>query len=116
MNYHVHHSGQTLGIFPLSELRSRRAKGEFNGTEYVWTTGMADWEAMDRVLASLPEEPARPLPPPLPERQPVRATSATKSSSKTLAIIMTACLVIGGGGYFTYVLLLRFVERFTKAQ
>ena len=50
MNYHLNHNGQDLGIFPLSELRQRRAAGELTGAEFVWCEGMAGWQTLEFIL------------------------------------------------------------------
>jgi hypothetical protein len=69
MNYHLHHQGRDLGVFPLTELRRRRSAGELTGAELVWTAGMAAWQPLDTVLSSaqsLPGSPAHPAPAPSP--------------------------------------------------
>jgi hypothetical protein len=50
MDYHLNRAGQNLGVFPPEELRRRRAAGELNGTEMVWTQGMTAWQPLDSVL------------------------------------------------------------------
>ena len=51
MKYHLNRDGQNLGLFSLEELQQRYAAGEFNGTELVWTQGMANWEPLGSVLS-----------------------------------------------------------------
>ena len=50
MNYHLHHQGQNLGIFPLAELQARRDRGELTGAELVWCEGMVQWQTLNSVL------------------------------------------------------------------
>jgi hypothetical protein len=70
MDYHLHQQGQTVGIFPLKELRRRRQAGELTGTELVWCAGMAQWQTLDTVLQ---REPATGTAPP-----PLFSTAAPK--------------------------------------
>ena len=50
MNYHLHHQGQNLDIFPLAELQARRDRGELTGAELVWCEGMVQWQPLNSVL------------------------------------------------------------------
>ncbi len=54
MNYHLNRNGQNLGVFPLEELRRRRASGELTGNEAVWCPGMTHWRTLDAVLGIAP--------------------------------------------------------------
>jgi hypothetical protein len=61
MNYHLHRNGQTLGTFPLEELRRRREAGELSGNDLVWREGMPSWQTLDSVLyPSITGAPASP--------------------------------------------------------
>jgi hypothetical protein len=53
-------------MFPLEELRRRRALRELSGSEYVWREGMANWQFLDDMLAQNPPPAGGPLPPPVP--------------------------------------------------
>lgn len=85
MDYHVNRQGQNLGVFPLEEVRSRRRSGEFDGTELVWTGGMAEWRHIDAVL----QDPgsARPAPPPIPAGANQRRTSPAVPWLIALAVV-----------------------------
>ncbi len=50
MSYHLNRNGESLGVFPLDELRRKRGAGELTGNELVWCQGMANWEPLDFVL------------------------------------------------------------------
>jgi hypothetical protein len=52
--YYVSRAGQRLGEFPLDAIHLRRARGEFNGTEWLWTPGLAEWTPIDQVLGPTP--------------------------------------------------------------
>lgn len=75
MNYHLNHQGQALGVFPLDELRRRRAVGELTGAELVWCEGMPQWQTLDAVLRGPPPGTAT-VPPPLPKRESNRVVIA----------------------------------------
>jgi hypothetical protein len=84
MDYHLNQQGQTVGVFPLEELRRRRQGGELTGTELVWCQGMTQWQPLDAVLLQdIPGD--RSTPPPLP-----------KSESKLIPTLMMAGVVLGG--------------------
>ena len=85
MDYHVNRQGQTLGIFPLEELRNRRRSGEFNGSELVWTAGMPEWQRIDVVLQTAANP--RPTPPPIPATAQKRQTSPVVPWLIGLAVI-----------------------------
>jgi hypothetical protein len=51
MTYHLNRSGQDLGVCSLEQLKARRASGELNGSELVWTQGMKDWQPINSVLS-----------------------------------------------------------------
>jgi hypothetical protein len=93
MDYYLHHDGQNLGVFPLDELRRRRAAGELSGDEFVWREGMAAWASLDSVLGtSSPGAPASAPAPPT-------AAAARKGKSNHLlvwGIVVAAALVVGG--------------------
>lgn len=97
MNYHLHHRGQNLGIFPLEDLRRRRQQNELTGGELVWCQGMANWQPLDTVLGELAAKPAaRPLPPPLPKG------SGRKQLVVGLSIAGGALLVLAAVIWFGY--------------
>ena len=50
MDYHLNQQGQTIGVFPLEELRRRRQAGELTGAELVWCECMSAWQLLDAVL------------------------------------------------------------------
>lgn len=50
MNYHLNRNGQDLGVFPVEELQRRRATGDLDGSEMVWTAGMVEWQPLDSIL------------------------------------------------------------------
>jgi len=82
MTYRLSRNGQDLGIFALEELQRRRASGELNGTELVWTEGMVDWQPLDSVL---PREAVSPTAP--------QSSAGQKSQSNKM--LMVVLLVVG---------------------
>lgn len=91
MNYHLRNlQGQDLGVFPLDELRRRRAAGALTGSEHVWCEGLANWELLDSVLQSRTSgNPHLPPPaiPPVPRK---------KNPVLTVAIVAGILLILVG--------------------
>lgn len=88
MNYHLNRDGQNLGTFPLEELRQRREAGELTGHEYVWCSGMANWQRLDAVL--YPQSAAPTVPSPV-------AAAPRKSNKVVIALVVAGLLVFIGG-------------------
>src|SRR5262249_40698391 len=88
MNYHLHRDGQTVGVFPLEELRRRREAGELSGNDLVWREGMPSWQTLDSILQS--GEPAAP-----PSVQARRATS-TGRRALIWGLSLAAVLFVAG--------------------
>jgi hypothetical protein len=84
MDYHLNQQGQTVGVFPLEELRRRRNYGELTGTELVWCQGMVEWQTLDTVLQR--ESPGDSHAP----------HSLPKPESKLIPNLMMAGVVLGG--------------------
>jgi len=96
MDYHLQLSGQDAGVFPIEELRRRRAAGELTGTEYVWGRGMPAWAQLDSVLEAVAgDEKTGAKPPPIP-------AGAGKARTNRLLIlgIAAAALAVTGGTVF----------------
>src|SRR5262245_41238402 len=88
MNYHLHRNGQTVGVFPLEELRRRREAGELSGNDLVWRDGMTSWQTLDSILQ--PGAPAAP--------SSVQARTPTSTGKRALIwglSIATAVFVAG---------------------
>ena len=88
MNYHLHHNGQNLGIFPLAELQARRDRGELTGAELVWCEGMVQWQPLNSVL---PATAPRIVPPVLQPAPP----PPKKSLPAVVAIVVVGLIVLG---------------------
>jgi hypothetical protein len=84
MDYHLHQQGQTVGIFPLEELRRRRQAGELTGTELVWCPGMVQWQPLDGVLQSQTQASAST--PPL---------SSARAPNKIPAWVIVGIIIVG---------------------
>lgn len=101
MNYEVRRQGQSLGVFPLEELRRRRQAGEFTGGEYVQGEGMVDWQPLDLVL----QQGYRLTPPPLPAN--------VRRNQPNSALIWTS---IVGGAVLIFAVVLAFGVLISKIQ
>jgi hypothetical protein len=89
MDYHLCRHGQNVGIFPLEELRRRRAIGELSGDDLVWREGMAAWASLDSVVGtSNPGTPGGTRPPPIP------AAALKPKSNRPLIWGITAGVVL----------------------
>lgn len=102
MNYHLHHNGQNLGIFPLEELRRKRSSGALTGAEAVWCEGMADWQALDVILQQ--NAPGTPMPPPVLPTEP-------KSNRNTIIVVAAVLLFLMVGGVAATLVLKRVARR-----
>ncbi len=102
MNYHLQHEGQDLGIFPLYELRQRRATGKLTGAELVWCEGMTDWQPLDSVLQTPPAANLRPAPPPVPKP----ASRWSLPPKIAFMVVVAFLVVVAGAAIFT----VRFVQ------
>lgn len=109
MNYHLSQNGRDAGAFPLEELRRRRASGELNGSEPVWTDGMAQWEPLDSVLAQAqPGAPSFIMPPPLPPpRRSGLPMPVAVLAVVSIALFVAFSLAVGWGVFRTVRLLPR---------
>jgi hypothetical protein len=65
-DWHVARAGKTLGIYPDEAMRTYYAEGRVVPTDFVWTSGMAQWQSAREVFGA-PANPAAnvPLPPKL---------------------------------------------------
>lgn len=106
MNYHLQHEGQDLGIFPLYELRQRRATGKLTGAELVWCEGMTDWQPLDSVLQTPAAGNLRPAPPPVP-----KPASRWNLPPKIAFMVVVAFLVVVAGVTIFTVRVLRTVRQ-----
>lgn len=61
---HIARAGVEVGVFPLDEVRTRLASGDFRSTDHYWVPGMAAWQ-----LLSLLPGPVRNLPFPRPSEK-----------------------------------------------
>ena len=82
MNYHLSRGGQNLGVFPLEELRRRRAAGELTGSELVWTEGMTAWLPLDSVM-----------PPRVPGQ--IGAVPQKQNSSDSMRVLIWVLVIVG---------------------
>ena len=105
MNYHLNQQGQTVGVFPLEELRRRRTAGELTGSEYVWCEGMPTWLHLDEVLQRVPPT-MTDAPPPLSPRKSRRVLVVT--------VVASAVAVLAGFTVFA-VLAYKALQRFQRA-
>ena len=99
MDYHLNQQGQTLGVFPLEELRRRRQTGELTGAELVWCEGMAAWQSLDAVLQ-------RETPPVIPAPPLLR-----KAPSKVVPILMTVAVVLAVCVAVFGIVVVKFIRR-----
>src|SRR5882762_3015323 len=108
MDYHLHRNGQNAGIFPLEELRRRRAAGEVSGGDLVWCEGMAAWAPLDSVLQQTTfSERVAPHPPPTP------ATALRPRSHRLLlGVLVTVGVIVFLA--FTGFIATRFMEGFRR--
>jgi hypothetical protein len=89
MDYHLNHQGQTLGAFPLEELRRRRQIGELTGVELVWCPGMPQWQPLDDVLRPSPSPEAGPTAPPV-----LSSPAATPKKNRALRRTVIAVVLL----------------------
>ena len=97
MNYHLNQEGQTVGIFPLEELRRRREAGELTGTELVWCAGMPQWQQLDAVLQA-----QAPAPPPA--TVPTPASEPSADPKRTLRITLWTLWGLGVVAFWAFVI------------
>src|SRR5881275_1173576 len=86
MDYHLHREGQSVGVFPLEELRRRRATGELTGSELVWREGMPNWATLDTML----QTDSGAQPPPIP------AAALKPKSNRGLVWVLSIAGVVAG--------------------
>jgi hypothetical protein len=95
MNYYVRKQGEDIGVFPLEELRRKRAAGELTGAEYVQAEGRTDWQPLDMVLQQ-----GSPLtPPPLPPSVARNETNPVLVWSAIIGGIVICLLFVIAFGY-----------------
>ncbi len=98
VEFHLNREGRNQGIFPLEDLRRRRASGELMGTEYVWREGMTNWQFLDEMLAQNPPAGgvAPPPPLPLPAARAQRPVNRGTNWGVVAAVSLFFCLVVAG--------------------
>jgi hypothetical protein len=55
MNIYITRNGQQLGPFTDSDLREKIASGQFTPNDLGWYEGMADWQPLSILMASVPQ-------------------------------------------------------------
>ncbi len=110
MKYQLNRGGQDLGSFTLQELRSRRAAGMLNGTEWVRPTTSDQWETLAVVLSRVAPAQMPLSPPPVPS-----AARGGKTNRLVTGIIVATVLIFLTGAVFVGVRGFQFLKRVQSA-
>lgn len=101
MDYHIARNNQQLGQFDEATVRVKLSSGEFQPEDLCWTEGMAEWQALGKVMAqsevvaAAPTYEANPYAPPTVQQTYREAVKPTGAPLATLGERLGAALLDG---------------------